>query len=394
MKICMICLCLGNVDEEPLIGGHENAAIRLSKALYERGHEITIITTPSRYSNFQSRIVDLEWGKIFSLSISGSYPSLSYVLEFMLKAFYKMKKLHNKEKFDIIHGHAGYTTLGLITGIGGKILGVSSVHTLYYPVQTSGYKISLNRFYLSLIDVIISLSKNTEHSLKRMGVPAPKNMIISPAIDLSSFNPSISGESAKKSLNLKSYHPLLLYAGDLRKTKGLNVLIEALSMVTEHVPDAKLLMAVKMPLEKYKMEKLEIKEKISSLGLDDNVIPLGIVNNMPQIMAASDVFIAPYLSIEGIADYPISILEAMACGKPVIATKVGGIPEIVKHKINGLLVEPDNVHELKNALLYMLENKDEAKKMADNAAKYVAENYSMDAVVQKYEKLYADLINT
>lgn len=391
----MICPGLGNMDRRPLIGGHENTTIRLSKALSKRGHGIIIITTPPLYSfNPRSKvIIDLEWGKIFSLPISGSYASLRYGLEFMFNALHEIRKLHNKEKLDIIHGHSGYPVLGLVTGIGGKMLGVPSVHSLYSPVQTPIYKILLNRFYLSLIEVVISLSKNTKASLRKIGIPNGKIKIIPPAIDLSLFDPSISGERAKKGINLELNYPLLLYVGDLTKTRGLHVLIEALSIVVEQSPSAKLLMAVNMPIEKYETKNFEIKEKISSLGLDDNVIPLGIVNNMPQIMAASDIFIAPYLSIESIADYPLSLLEAMACGKPVIATKVGGIPEIIAPQKNGLLVRPNDPVDLANALIYLLNNEEEARRMGFEGAKLVSENFRTEIVVDRLEKIYEGVIS-
>ena len=389
----MVCLGLGDVDKKPLIGGHENTLIQLCKELNNRCHKVMIITTPSIYSyNPRSKTIGLTWGKIFPLSVSGSYGSLRYGLWFVFKALYKMKKLHNKEKIDIIHGHSGYPVLGLITGIAGKVLRIPSFHTIYSPVQTSGYRMLLNRFYLSLIEVVISLSKNTKTSLRKIGIPNEKIKIIPPAINVFLFNPSLSGEKAKKTLNLESNHPLLLYVGDLTKTRGLHVLIEALSIVVEQFPSTKLLMAVNMPIEKYERERLEIKEKISSLGLNDTVIPLGIVNNMPQIMADSDIFIAPYTDIEGIADYPVSILEAMAVGKPVIASEVGGIPEIIAHQKNGLLIRPNDSIELSNAIIFMLNNKEEARKMGFKGAKLVSEKFRTEIVVDELERKYEEVI--
>lgn len=393
MKICMVCLCLGNVGKEPLIGGHENVIMRLCEELYKKGHEIIIITTPSLYfSNLQSKSIDLEWGKIFSLPISGSYGSLRYGLEFMLKALYTMKKLHNKEKFDIIHGHSGYPVLGLITGLGGKILGVPSVHTIYSPVKTSIYKILLNRFYLSRIDVIISLSKNIQASLIKTSIQEVKIKIVPPVVNLSSFNQFTSGKKVREDINLKS-NPILLYVGDLTETRGLHVLIEALSIVVRPFPRTRLLMAFNMPLEKYKKEKLEIKDKISSFGLNNNVIPLGIINNMPEVIAASDIFIAPYLSIESIADYPVSILEAMAVGKPIIASEVGGIPEIISHQKNGMLVRPNNPVDFANAIIYMLNNEEEAIKMGLKGAKLVSEKFRTEIVVDELERIYVEAIS-
>ena len=390
----MVCLALGIVDKETPIGGHENVLIRLCKALSKRGHQIVIITTPSiHYPNTQRRIIDLDWGAVVSLPMSGTYGSLRYGIEFVVKAHLEAKQWHRKSKFDIIHGHSGYPILGLITGSIGKLLGIPPIHTLYSPIQTSTHAILLNRFYLSLLEVIISSSKKTQASLRNIGISTDKIRLIPPAIDSSLFNPYVSADGVKESLNLVPNDHILLYVGDLTKTRGLHVLIEALNLVLEQFPNTRLLLAVNMPLEKYKAGKFEIKQKISSFGLDDEVIPLGIVSNMHEIMAASDIFIAPYLSIESIADPPISVLEAMACGIPVIATNVGGISDLLTHKVNGLLIEPGNSQELKDAITHILEKRDEAKKIGDNAAKYASEQYSIDAIVEKMEGVYGEVIS-
>ena len=407
----MICPEIGNSGGNAFIGGHVNNVVQLSKALFDRGHTITIITTPHRYPGDEVNN-KLEWAEIVCLPISGSYLSAKYGIEFALKALREVRKLHAIKKFDIIHGHSGYSMLGLITGIGGGITRVPSIHSIYSPIQpitshnivmSFSNKI-LSKFYLSQVNKIIAVTKNIQHSLIKAGLPQYKIEMIPPGIDTKIYNPSISGDGVRKYFGIGSDQPLLLYVGNLTKIKGIHIFIEVLRIIIEQFPDIKLLMALNMPLSKYEKEDptglydaekdFEIKERIKSLDLNDNIIPLGIVKNMPEIMAASDIFLVPFLNTIGVADYPISLLEAMACGKPVIATKVGGIPEIVKHKINGLLAEPNNIHELKDALLYILNNKKEAKKMGDNAAKYAAENYGLDAIVEKLEKVYEGLINT
>ena len=398
MNICMICPGLGKSGGNAFIGGHENTVARLSKALFERGHEIIIITTPHLHPGNKPN-KGLYWAKVYSLPIYSPYLSFRYGLEFLLRALQKIKEINNRENFDIIHGHSGHPMPALITGIGGKIFGIPSVHTLYhsvggnrsyYPHQFFLSK-SVSKFYLSLPDRIIPLSKRNEESLKYMGIKDEKIKVIPPAIDLTHFNPSVSGEEVKKQLNLNSN--VLLYAGDLAKSRGADVLIDALNKVKKQIPEVKLLFAVNMSLEKYKMKKLEIKEKINSCGLNDDIIPLGIVNNMPEIMAVSDVFIAPYTDIEGIADYPVSILEAMAVGKSVIASKVGGIPEIIAHQKNGLLVRPNDPVELANAIIYLLNNKEEAIKMGFEGAKLVSEKFKTEIVVDKLERIYGEVIS-
>ena len=399
MNICMICPGLGNAGGNPFIGGHENNVATLSKALFERGHEISIITTPHLYSGNASTNDNLYWAKVFSLPVHSSYLSLRYGLQFLLQALQKIKKLNDKENFDILHGHSGHPMPALITGVGGKISGIPSIHTLYHTVDGSRSYYShqfflskpISKFYLSLPDKIITLSERTRRSLIGMGIKDEKICVIPPAIDLNRFNPSISGKEVKKQLNLDTN--ILLYVGDLAKSRGADVLIKALGKIKKQIPEIKLLFAVNMPLEKYKKERLEIKEKINFYDLNNNVIPLGIVNNMPEVMACCDAFIAPYRDIEGIADYPISILEAMAVGKPVIATGVGGIPEIISHRKNGLLVKPNDPVELANAIVYVLNNKREARIMGLEGTKLVSKKFKTEIIVDKLERLYEEVIS-
>ena len=410
MKICMICPEIGNSGGNAFIGGHVNNAVQLSKALFDGGHEITIITTPHRHPGNQPNN-GLKWAEVVCLPISGSYPSIKYGLEFTFKTIQKVRELHKIEKFDVIHGHSGFSMLGLITGIGGRITRVPSIHSIYSPIQPIishnsvmffSNKI-LSKFYLSQVNKIIAVTENIQHSLIMAGVPHYKIEMVPPGIDTNIYNPSISGDDIRRHFGIGLDQPLLLYVGNLTKIKGIHILIESLRIIIKQFPDMKLLMALNMPLSKYEEEDsaglyategdFEIKEKIKSYGLNDNIIPLGIVKNMAEIMVASDIFVVPFLNTVGVADYPTSMLEAMAVGKPVIATRVGGIPEIVKHKENGMLVEPNNVDELVSAIIYMLNNKEEAKNMGEEGAKTISEKFRSETVADKLERIYEEVIS-
>ncbi|GAG19924.1 unnamed protein product, partial [marine sediment metagenome] len=123
----------------------------------------------------------------------------------------------------------------------------------------------------------------------------------------------------------------------------------------------------------------------------DNVIPLGILSDVGQYVAASDMFIAPLSSIRGIVDYPLTILQAMACGKPVVATTVGGIPEIIEHGQTGLLVQPNDGAGLAKAIMYLLADKDRAIRMGKRGAKYVPDRFSPAVVGDELEDILRGL---
>ena len=143
-----------------------------------------------------------------------------------------------------------------------------------------------------------------------------------------------------------------------------------------------------MPLEAYNRGNFDVKSRFRECGLEDNIIPLGIIGDMPLAMAAADIMIAPYISIEGIADYPLSILEAMAMGRPVVASGVGGIPEIVNTGKTGFTVSPGNVKALAEAITRLLKDENQMDSWGEIGKRFVRENFSLDKIVSDTEQLY------
>ena len=109
---------------------------------------------------------------------------------------------------------------------------------------------------------------------------------------------------------------------------------------------------------------------------------------MPNVLAASNVFVAPFESTIGPSDYPLPLLEAMATGKPVIATDVGGISEIITNNDSGLLIEPNNSMQLAAAISTVLQNEDLSTKFGHHALSFVQKKFSVDEVVKKTESVY------
>lgn len=412
MQICMSCPELGDSRGNAFIGGHANTVVQLSKALSNRGHEITIITTPHRYpGNRPDKDVLREWAEVFTLPISGSYLSVKYGLEYTLKSIQKIRELKSKKEFDIIHGHSGYTMPAMITGISSKLTNIPSVQTIYCPIEPvlNNYNVCrifsnsiLSKLYLSQVAKIITPTKNVKYSLIKAGISEDRIVEIPPGINTALYNPGVSDTAVRKEYNIDPDQPTLAYVGNLTVIKGLHVLIDALNTVVKNIPDVKLLMVLNMPLDTYqKPDNLDvdmglmfkIKEKIKSYGLEDNIIPLGILDNMPQVMAAGDIFITPFSNTVGVVDCPISMLEAMALGKPVIATRVGGIPEIIEHQKSGLLVNPNDSSGLSEAILYMLENREESERMGVEGLKIISERFKREFVVGELEGIYEETLN-
>jgi glycosyltransferase involved in cell wall biosynthesis len=409
MKICLICPELGNPSGNAFIGGHANAVVRLSEELHRRNHNITIITTPHRYPGSEvGKNILSDWADVHTIDISAQYSSIKYGVSFARKSVSKVNALSKQQKFDVIHGHSGFSALALVTGYSASKLKVPAVHSLYSPIEvkkrsavrliSNGY---FSRFYFHQIDKIVAVSGNVKKSLINAHISKKKIIEVPVGVDTSIFNPQVSGLAIKKELEIGSNQTVLAYVGNLTKQKGLLVLIESMNILVKKHPQLKLIVALNMPLESYlNLEKLcidmdlgfEIKNKIEQYGLEENIKLFGLRRDLPNILAVADIFITPFLDTIGIVDYPMSMVEAMALGKPVIATRVGGIPEIIKHKETGLLINPENVSELVEAVDYLALNKFESKRMGTLSAQTIAEQYSVKSEVDRLEQIYLEAI--
>jgi glycosyltransferase involved in cell wall biosynthesis len=379
------------------IGGTVNNVIRLSKGLTKHGHVVHILTT-NITSNFSSNL-RMHWGTIHRVRVHGPYASPGYAVEVAIKLLYKTFKIHCREKFDVINIHTGYSMLGILGYLISQLVRIPIVVTLYSAAEGAGsfgklYKrISgpIERFFLSKIVKIIAISEGVEKAIRHKGLVGENIICIPPAVDLEQFNPYVSKQKAREKLGIDKESSLILYIGSWNPGKGVNTLLEGFKKVSTEFSDVKLVLAWGGVEQDYR-EKTKIRNMISQLGLESKVIELGAIREVGELMAASDIIVVPYLNTNGIADRPLTIIEAMACGRPVIATNVGGIREIIKNNVNGVLVNPGQPLEIEKALCFLLKDKKKSEMIGINAACNVSQSYSIDRVVTMLEKVYEELL--
>jgi len=163
--------------------------------------------------------------------------------------------------------------------------------------------------------------------------------------------------------------------------KGHKTLISAMKKVIEKIPDAKLLIVGEGKIEG------ELKSLASDLYLEESVHFYPIVNDTPSVLSLLDCFVMPSLQ-EGLG---LSIMEAQAMALPVVASRVGGIPSLIKDGKTGFLVTPANEEELSRALIDCLMNKEKAKTVGRAARRFIEENFPAgkmaEATIEIYEKL-------
>lgn len=391
---------MGITREGVFIGGGANHTIRLCQWLAKTGNEITIMTTqPRQHGNVSNLQVD--WADIYQIPMKGTYPSIRYGLEFTIKALPKLMKLHKQKKFQAITGHSGSPLVALIVGIAGRLLGIPSIFTVTYSntekkplgdLSKLLWPSRLSRLWYSQIRTIISVSENTRVSLINNGVAHRKIKVIPPAVDTETFNSSVSAEGVRGELGINETDSVILFVADLSRRKGTHIALQAMSEVIKYYPEVKLIMTSELPDKTYDERERGVQATIKSLGLENNIIRLGIIKNMAETIAACDIFITPFLTTRGILDYPMPILEAMAVGKPVVASRVGGIPEIISDMENGILVEPGDALSLSKAILTLCEDEGLRHRLGSNAARFISEGFSPERLVGETEKVYEQAI--
>jgi glycosyltransferase involved in cell wall biosynthesis len=172
-----------------------------------------------------------------------------------------------------------------------------------------------------------------------------------------------------------------VYAGRLVDGKGLDLLLEAVKLIMDKDKTVYLLLLGEGPI------KTRLEDKASSLGISDGICFKGNVSNVYEYMNASDIFVFPSLS-EGM---PNALLEAMACRLPVIASRIGGVVDIVKDGKSGLLFKPGDISGLESAMVRLLKDDKLRQRLGAEARKTIVEGFSIDRVAEEYIKLYKNI---
>lgn len=289
----------------------------------------------------------------------------------------------NRNRIDVVNTHSSNDgwLAGLATRLARRPILIRSRHIeVDYP----------NRFwsglaYRSLPDHVITTSQRiADRLVKELGVPPTRVSCISTGVDLSKFNSGISG-TLRQELGLAPEGALVGMISVLRSWKGHATFLDAA---------AQLLKSSKRPMRFVIAGdgpgRQELTEKIAQAPWKDGVTLLGHRNDVPNVLASLDVLVLPSFAHEGI---PQIILQAQAMSKAVVATTVGGIPEVVEDGATGLLVPPREPTALAEKIGRILDDPDLRRRLGQTARAHIAEQHSLDAMGERllglYEKLSA-----
>ncbi len=373
MKICML-----SIDFLPNIGGIAAHVYELSKALVKEGNDVFVLTGKKNFN-------DKRYEEIDGIKVYRTYfprVRLLWILVYALPVWLKLRWLIKNKDIDIIHHHNIFAD-ALIAKFTSKVSKVQTEHSSsFLEARETGKHKRLHRWLLSNTDYVIGPSQELVDAIVGIGVNRANVSFIPNGVDTEKFNPRLRGDEIKEKQGIKSDEKVILCPRRLALKNGVYYFVKAIPCIIERSGNVKCLIVGDGP------EMAKLKSQVSELGtaVADSAIFAGRVPNseMPKYYAASDIVVLPSLreatSIAG--------LEAMATGKPLVATNVGGIPQIIADGKTGILVPPRNPEELAYAIVSLLNDDEKRAKMGLNARKRTEREFSWQIIARQTQNLY------
>jgi glycosyltransferase involved in cell wall biosynthesis len=303
-----------------------------------------------------------------------------------VKVAVAIRKFVKQEKVSIVHTFFETSDLwaGPIAKLSGCPVLVSSrrdLGILRSWKHRIGYKI-LRGLYDSVLTVSPQVS---EFCIQQDGLDPSKVHTLFSGLDIESVAHATTRAAMRKQLRIDEAVPVITTVGNIRKVKGIDILLEAAALVCRKRPSTVFLVVGRKSEEEHCHE---LEDRIHSLGLRKNFRMLGSREDVFSILRMSDIFCLPSRS-EGFSN---ALLEAMACTLPCVATDVGGNREVLTHGETGLLVPGESSEELALALLHLLSDPIRAKAMASRGVEVVRSRFTTEAMISNLTNVYQQLM--
>ena len=306
------------------------------------------------------------------------------------RALIRLIKLINLEKPDIVHTHTAKA--GTLGRIAAKLTGVPIIiHTFHGHVFHSYFGFFRTKFFLWLerllakfTDVIITVSEQQRDEIIKYKVAAPEKIIAIPlGLDLKPFiGSNADPNELRVEFSVPEQTKLVGIVARLVPVKNHVCFLEAARLVLKRYDDVRFMIIGDGELRG------TLEQKARDLGMEDRVIFMGFQHNLQKIYAGLDI-VALSSYNEGL---PVALIEAMAAGKPVISSDVGGVVDLILDGNNGLLVPSNEPESLAEATLYLLEHPERRKMMGEAGREKVYPHFDKKRLVDDIDNLYENLL--
>jgi len=322
---------------------------------------------------------------IFGKKIFNPFAVLYDVFVF-LPAAMRMRNFLKKEKIDIVH------TNSMIAHIYGAVAAkLAAIPCIWHMQDIIDPKLAFGIVRRLLVclggilpEKIVVVSKAVGSMFD--GKSAAKVEVIYNGTDCKKFSQEANGRGVRRELGISDEELVVGMVGRLKPWKGQSWLLKAAAKILQKCGNVKFLLVGDTTFSE-KSYRAELEGLTRVLGLEGRVIFTGFRTDIPQLTAAMDICVLPSVLPD---PCPLVLFDYMASSKPVVASGIGGIPEIVEHGKDGLLVEPGRDEELADTIIALLGDADLRGKIASAAREKMVKRFSVEAFVKHFEKLYQE----
>jgi len=350
------------VEKQARWAGQTRQTFYVSTQLQARGHDVLVVCRPGSAIGQHAKDAGLQ---VLDLPMKGwrLFPSAL-----------RLARRLRQERFDLLHAHGARDHLLAViaSALAGRIPVIRTKHNLT--------RVRRPLFYRRFASRLIAVSKAAQNVLLKAGVPQEKVTVVYDGADLQRFTPRPKEPAVLEELGLDASHFVIGTAGRLgSKSKGIPTLLRSARILMTKAPNARLLLVGR--------KNRQVEGLAASLGLDHHVIFSGFRRDMAATLAVMDLYVQPSVRDA----FPSSVLEAMAMGKPVAATRVGGIPEAVIEGETGLLCAPENPEVLAQTILAMMNQPALLEEMGRKARARAERMFTLDRMMDEVEGVYQDV---
>lgn len=378
-----------NIMADERLGGPQLRTLLVAEHLQKRGLA-TIVVTPEGDKTFaglldRAGIPYYQVRNFKRLPIPSKPLSVIRWFIYFIPGMISIIRLIKKHKVDVVHVN------GILNIQGALATRLSKAKLVWQPNDARKLKllklILLPMLYL-LPHRLLMDSNAVGANLLGDRVDKLDNItVIYPPVDTVKFQPQENVGEIRNQFKLKKDEKIVGIAANINPVKGYEYFLMAAKLIKETYPNVKFLI-VGQTLETRKEYWQKILMLINELGIEKDIVLAGLRMDMPQIMNTMDIFV-----LSSIAEAaPAVIPEAMACAKPVVATRVGGIPELVSDGETGIVVPPRNPQAIAEAVLYLLNHPEKAIEMGLKGRQLAINKFDSKICVQKHEEMYKKLL--
>ena len=292
-----------------------------------------------------------------------------------LRALVAIRRLLVARRARLVHTHSSVDSW--VAGLAARSLGLPVVRSRHVTIAVPRRRALVYR----LAHRVLTSAERAKTILVEAGVDAAKIVSVPPGVDTTRFHGDVAGKRVRAELGLVG--PVAGLVANIRGSKGHDVLLDAVREVLAEIPEARfLIVGDGVGFD-------DVRARVSALGLQRSVIMTGFRRDIPEVMAALDLLVLPSIRSEATSQV---ILQALAVGTPVVATAIGGSPEVIRHGETGVLVAPGDVRALATAIIATFRDPERACGMARAGQAFVQTRFSIDAQMATTTAVYRELL--